>query len=106
GSRPDFLDKKPKLWLRNNQLSVSYNIDESEAGDWLILNADATGFYRVLYSEDMFTEIVNQLITNASVISPLTRSQLIDNYFNFAAAGYVDVTQALRLTKYLGQETT
>ncbi|CAG7837085.1 unnamed protein product, partial [Allacma fusca] len=105
-SRPDFLDKTPKLWLRNNQLSVSYNVDEADAGDWLILNADATGFYRVLYSEDMLTEIVNQLITNASVISPLTRSQLIDNYFNFVTAGYVDVTQALRLTKYLGQETT
>ncbi|CAG7664740.1 unnamed protein product, partial [Allacma fusca] len=31
-SRPDFLDKTPKLWLRNNQLSVSYNVDEADAG--------------------------------------------------------------------------
>jgi hypothetical protein len=41
---------------------------------------------------------------NASVISPLSRSQLLDDYFNFAYKGFITLETALAMTNYLEQE--
>lgn len=52
-----------------------------------MVNQDATGYYRVLYDDDLTSLIRDQLETNASVISPLSRSQLLDDYFTLVFRG-------------------
>lgn len=52
-----------------------------------MLNADATGFYRVLYDAELTLLIQRQLRNDPSKISPLSRTQLLDDYFNLAYKG-------------------
>ncbi|XP_035700559.1 aminopeptidase N [Folsomia candida] len=91
----------PSFWLSNNQTNTTY---EHETGKWIVLNIDATGFYRVLYDAHFTSLILQQLKLNASKIPALSRSQLLDDYFHLAYKGYVHLETALDLTTYLSQE--
>lgn len=85
------------------------------------------GFYRVLYDTTLTRHIRSQLMTNPATIYPLSRSQLLDDYFNLAfkggflcrvgvfrkdvyklfvyyLLGYVNIQTALELTTYLEKE--
>lgn len=74
----------PSFWLSNNQTNTTY---EHETGKWIVLNIDATGFYRVLYDAHFTSLILQQLKLNASKIPALSRSQLLDDYFHLAYKG-------------------
>ncbi|OXA58220.1 Aminopeptidase N [Folsomia candida] len=91
----------PKLWLERDVPIKSVVHDTSK---WIMINQDATGYYRVLYDEGLTPLIADQLRRNASVITPLSRSQLLDDYFNLAYRGNVEIEAALEFTKYLEQE--
>ncbi|CAG7722585.1 unnamed protein product [Allacma fusca] len=102
---PDFSDKTPTLWIPNNVSTMAFTDPSIDTKQWLIVNPDVTGYYRVLYDTNLRNRIREQLETNPEVISPGTRSQLIDDYFNFAFAGYTPMEAALDLTSFLHQET-
>jgi len=53
----------------------------------LLLLYIVTGFYRVMYDEGLLSLIKSQLELDNSVISPLSRSQLLDDYFTFSWDG-------------------
>jgi hypothetical protein len=99
---PDFQNHVPKTWLAKNTLLTSLVHDTTK---WIMLNNEGTGFYRVLYDVQMTNLIHTQLIADSSVISPLSRSQLLDDYFNLAFQDYVSIESALRLTQYLDKES-
>lgn len=71
----------------------------------LALIGNLIGYYRVLYDTHLTTLIQEQLTRNFSAIRPLSRSQLLDDYFNLAFMGHVSLKTALELTKYLDRET-
>jgi len=101
---PDFVNGlTPKLIIKKDVLATSYstNIDTTK---WILINPQAVGFYRVQYDQQLTKHILAQLNSNSSVFPPITRSQLLDDHFNFAQAGYISVSDALDFTNYLAQE--
>jgi hypothetical protein len=79
--KPMLINNIPEFWLSPEPIIKSYIHNTSK---WIMVNQDATGYYRVLYDEALTFKIVSQLESDATIITPLSRSQLIDNYFTFA----------------------
>ncbi|NXI13533.1 AMPN Aminopeptidase, partial [Irena cyanogastra] len=73
--------------------------------DWLLLNLNVTGYFRVNYNQENWDQLLGQLDSNHKVIPVINRAQIIDDAFNLARAKYVDVTLALNTTRFLRQET-
>jgi len=48
-----------------------------------------SGYYRTLYDDELIGLIKKQLDADFNLITPLTRSQLIDDYFYMAYAGKI-----------------
>lgn len=94
----------PDLWIPNNVDSVSYSRTGLDTSKWIMVNPDATGYYRVLYEDKLFQLIRRQFQEDHVQISSTSRSQLIDDYFNLALAKYSEIESALQLTEYLGNE--
>jgi len=90
-----------KFWLRNNESIAKIAHDNTK---WIMLNPNAIGFYRVLYDPALTSVIRDQLMSDHTVISDLSRSQLLDDYFNLAFRGIVPMETALSLTEYLDKE--
>ncbi|CAF3448231.1 unnamed protein product [Rotaria socialis] len=90
-------------WLAPNQTRVLSNV--SLATDWIVFNVDEFGFYRVNYDEFNWQLLINGLKTDRTSFSSVTRAQLIDDSFNLARSGDLNVTVALQLSTYLANET-
>lgn len=49
---------------------------------WIKANVNQTGFYRVMYDEEMWLSIISLLKTNHEVFSSADRAGLIDDAFS------------------------
>jgi len=78
---------------------------EALKDDFLIVNTQETGFYRVNYDEQNWQLIINQLKSNASEIHIINRAQLMDDALNLARAGLLPYDVAFNVTNYLKDET-
>lgn len=101
----DFSDTKPSHWLQPDIEVLTVNTDVSSSG-WVLLNKQATGFFRVKY------ERANWNLLNAALesedfgqINVLNRAQLIDDAVNLAKARQQDFDIAFDLLAYLRRET-
>ncbi|XP_008283094.1 aminopeptidase N-like [Stegastes partitus] len=74
------------------------------ANDWLVANINMKGFYRVNYDDGNWERLLNKLNSQPKDIPVINRAQIIDDAFNLARARIVDVTLALRTTKFLDKE--
>ncbi|CAF4239646.1 unnamed protein product [Rotaria sp. Silwood2] len=90
-------------WLAPNQTRILSN--SVPATDWIVFNVDEFGFYRVNYDEFNWLLLINALKTDRTSFSSVTRAQLIDDVFNLARSGDLNVTFALELSLYLINET-
>ncbi|KTF93522.1 hypothetical protein cypCar_00036697 [Cyprinus carpio] len=72
--------------------------------DWLLANLNVTGYYRVNYDPQNWERLLIQLNSDHKVIPVLNRGQIIDDAFNLARAQIINITLALRTTKYLYKE--
>jgi aminopeptidase N len=101
---PDFSKRTPDLWMKSNELLVNFPVPDTTK--FVMVNPDAYGYFRVHYEPKLLTLIKGQLNSDHNVISPQTRSQLLDDYLTFALlSDYASVVSALELTHYLGKET-
>ncbi|NXD65362.1 AMPN Aminopeptidase, partial [Eolophus roseicapillus] len=73
--------------------------------NWLLLNLNVSGYFRVNYNQENWDQLLNQLSTNHEAIPMINRAQIIDDAFNLARAHYVSVTLALSTTRFLSHET-
>lgn len=72
----------PDYWLPNTDKQVI--IDNAVAEDeWIYLNLNRTGYYRVNYDKLSWKNLINNLIS----LPEITRAQLIDDSFWLARAG-------------------
>jgi aminopeptidase N len=69
-----------------------------------IINSFDSGYYRVNYDLNNWNLLINQLNLNHSKFDAITRAKLIDDSFNLAKAGLIDLTVYLNLIKYLANE--
>uniref|UniRef100_A0A8C8ERF8 Aminopeptidase n=1 Tax=Oncorhynchus tshawytscha TaxID=74940 RepID=A0A8C8ERF8_ONCTS len=78
---------------------------KSEDGKWVLANINCMGYFRVNYDPANWDRLLSQLETNIHEIPLINRGQLIDDAFNLARAKHINVTLALRTTKYLRNDT-
>ncbi|KAJ7427567.1 aminopeptidase Q isoform X2 [Willisornis vidua] len=72
--------------------------------DWILLNVNLSGYYRVNYDQLNLKRLAQLLENNPKAIPVVSRFQLIDDVFALAQFGYVQIETALELTKYLARE--
>ncbi|KAI6182856.1 Aminopeptidase [Aphelenchoides bicaudatus] len=91
--------KVPRLvWLLNKTEIVELG---SIRSSWIIANADSQGFYRVLYSKQIYKELAKQLMLNHHALSTIERASVINDMFAFLKAGYLDVDTVFDLIQYV-----
>ncbi|ETN63471.1 protease m1 zinc metalloprotease [Anopheles darlingi] len=102
----NFQETKPNIWMKAEEMLTISNHD-IPSHDWLIVNLQQTGYYRVNYDERNWQLIVNHLQDRSKfkTIAASNRAQLIDDALNLARAGYLDYSVALNVTRYLVHET-
>ncbi|XP_030045544.1 aminopeptidase Ey isoform X1 [Microcaecilia unicolor] len=88
-------------WLQKTE-DVNLTFSTSE---WLLLNIDVKGYYRVNYDLANWQRLLTALQNNHTVIPVINRAQIIDDSFNLARAKYINTTTALDTTKFLYNET-
>ncbi|EDS27420.1 protease m1 zinc metalloprotease [Culex quinquefasciatus] len=88
------------FWMPPGVSEVSYRID----GDQVLINPQATGYYRVNYDPEMWASIIRDLHENPNTIHKLSRSQLIDDSMQLAHAGKLDYDTAFKVMDYLREE--
>uniref|UniRef100_T1DNX8 Aminopeptidase n=1 Tax=Crotalus horridus TaxID=35024 RepID=T1DNX8_CROHD len=105
----------PVSWLSKGKEAEMYwltdinakNANFSTSADptqWLLLNVNVTGYFRVNYDLENWQRLMNQLNEDLQVIPVLNRAQIIDDAFNLARAKHVGSDLALNTTRYLGLE--
>ncbi|NWI49055.1 AMPN Aminopeptidase, partial [Calyptomena viridis] len=92
-----------RYWLTD--VTDTNNLFKVSSPNWLLLNLNVSGYFRVNYNQENWDQLLSQLSTNHEVFPVINRAQIIDDAFNLARAKYVNVTLALSTTRFLSQET-
>ncbi|KAK9730887.1 Peptidase family M1 domain [Popillia japonica] len=102
-SNPQFSSTLPRFWLTNRTTTV--DLPDFAANDWIIVNVQQSGYYRVTYDEANWDRIISTLVnTNFSFIHRANRAQLVDDSYSLARYGVVSYSIPLRLTTYFTRE--
>uniref|UniRef100_A0A1B6HCQ5 ERAP1-like C-terminal domain-containing protein n=1 Tax=Homalodisca liturata TaxID=320908 RepID=A0A1B6HCQ5_9HEMI len=72
---------------------------------WILLNINQTGFYRVNYERVLWQRLMYQLNSDLTRIPRLSRAQLLDDIFTLAEQGTLPYDMLLEFTSYLQAET-
>ncbi|XP_025268252.1 aminopeptidase N isoform X2 [Camponotus floridanus] len=103
-TNPDFSNTLPTHWLKPQDRNVT--IDGINQNDWIIVNLQQTGYYRVNYDSTIWQKIVDYLKSDDyTKIHVLNRAQIIDDAYHFMMINQHDIIMFLNLIGYLSQET-
>uniref|UniRef100_U3FZS8 Aminopeptidase n=4 Tax=Micrurus TaxID=8634 RepID=U3FZS8_MICFL len=105
----------PVSWLSAGKQAEMYWLTETSAqndnfsipadpAQWLLLNVNVTGYFRVNYDLANWEKLISQLNGDLQKIPVLNRAQIIDDAFNLARAKHVGTDLALNTTRYLSKE--
>lgn len=106
-SNANFNTKTPTIWLKDQVDVFSQSELNFQTDDWIILNIQQVGYYRVDYDSDIWQAIIQQLIENHGVINAINRAVLQDEvYLAFTDASLNRVTayDSINILSYLGRE--
>ncbi|XP_069481390.1 aminopeptidase Ey-like [Ambystoma mexicanum] len=96
---------QPAYWLQGpSAANDTFKVTVGSA-DWILVNLNVVGYYRVNYDQENWRRLLLQLDTNHEAIPVINRAQIIDDAFNLARAKYFATTFALETTKFLTKET-
>lgn len=99
-SNSDFSVTTPRTWLTSENMTMSMNSVYFNHNDWIILNAQQVGYYRVDYSTELWHAIIKQLTENHQGIHPINRVVLRDEIFmawkDFDRVTPADILDSLR----------
>lgn len=103
-SASDFSNTAAIGWMQARTLRVG---DASVASsDWLVLNKQQSGYYRVQYDTQNYQLIANELSKgDFQKIHLVSRAQIIDDVFDFARTERLNYTIVFDIIKYLERET-
>uniref|UniRef100_A0A034VK36 glutamyl aminopeptidase n=1 Tax=Bactrocera dorsalis TaxID=27457 RepID=A0A034VK36_BACDO len=87
----------------------NYNDNEvkitlTNAVDWIKINKNQVGYYRVNYAPEQWQELTNALINARGQFSNADRAHLINDVFSLADAAQLEYSIALNLSLYLENE--
>lgn len=101
GSLGSFSDTSATNWLPQGVRSQNITLPTLSNNDWLIVNKQETGYYRVKYDDQNYKLIADALVTDVTQVHAVSRSQLIDDAFNFAKREEVSFAVYLDLIRFL-----
>ncbi|XP_070155698.1 aminopeptidase N-like [Polyergus mexicanus] len=107
-TEPDFtisMDKPYTFWLSSSSINNFYFFHH--LNEWIIVNTQQIGYYRVNYETNNWLNIARYLnnITLYKKIHVLNRAQIIDDAYYFVKTGQMNLSTFLNLTEYLSHET-
>lgn len=108
GSNPNFDETRADLWLTGSQLEIRNDSAPKPwlPSDWIVLNIQQSGYYRVNYDNELWNLIIGQLNSpQYDRIHLLNRGQLIDDSFHIARSGRISFDIPLDIMNYLERET-
>ncbi|XP_060516441.1 endoplasmic reticulum aminopeptidase 1-like isoform X3 [Cylas formicarius] len=88
------------VWM--NMTEARFEIDPDIK--WIKANVNQSGFYRVMYEEDMWHSLISLLKTNHHTFNAADRANLIDDAFTLCRAGLLNASIPLELSMYLVKE--
>ncbi|KAL6480693.1 hypothetical protein MHYP_G00117260 [Metynnis hypsauchen] len=91
------------VWLLER--SAFHSEMRTVGGDWVLLNLNLPGYYRVNYDVENWERILNQLNSNSQAVPVINRAQIVDDAFNLSRVKLIPVSLALNTTKFLSKET-
>ncbi|KAF3686902.1 Aminopeptidase N [Channa argus] len=94
----------PIKWMKSGVEQQQYWLLHKTGQDWVLLNTNVSGYFRVNYDLQNWNRLLSLLNTNHRGLSVINRAQIIDDAFNLARAKIISTTLALRTTKYLSKE--
>uniref|UniRef100_H3D2Z0 Aminopeptidase n=1 Tax=Tetraodon nigroviridis TaxID=99883 RepID=H3D2Z0_TETNG len=94
--------QQPQYWLLQETGTSTQMKVSGEA--WVLANLHISGYYRVNYDPTNWERLISLLGSNHMAIPVINRAQIIDDAFNLARAKMINITLALRTTKYLSRE--
>ncbi|XP_060615660.2 aminopeptidase Q isoform X1 [Anolis sagrei] len=95
---------QPLLWLdKSSKIFPEMKISDAER-DWIILNVNMTGYYRINYGQTHFRKLAKVLENDPKVIPVVNKLQLMSDAFSMQWSGYLEYGTALYFTKYLEKE--
>nr|XP_012221839.1 PREDICTED: thyrotropin-releasing hormone-degrading ectoenzyme-like [Linepithema humile] len=97
------LNVKEFVWL--TPITPHYYVPKIDNKDWIIVNLQQTGYYRVNYDEDNWKKLANYLYENHANIHVLNRAQIIDDAFYFVQQRELNLTMFWSITNYLYKDT-
>ncbi|XP_038625816.1 aminopeptidase Q [Tachyglossus aculeatus] len=95
---------QPLVWLNESSRVFPEMQTSDSEHDWVILNLDMTGYYRVNYDQLGWKKLALLLEKNPKAIPVIQRLQLLEDAFSLSRANYIEIETALELTKYLANE--
>lgn len=85
--------------------SYTETITVPESTNWIKINKNQVGFYRVNYEIDEWKKLSEALSKDLAPFSDADRAHLLNDAFSLAEAVQLDYNVPLDLTKYLEKET-
>ncbi|KAG5671182.1 hypothetical protein PVAND_001393 [Polypedilum vanderplanki] len=90
-------------WFYHTAEKLIIPIDDA---DWVKVNKDQIGYYRVNYDKSMWESLNEALKADINVMSVLDRAHLLNDVFSLAQGQKVDYATALKMTEFLQKETS
>ena len=82
-----------------------FNLPQNTSdNEWIVVNLQHAGFYRVNYDDQNWDLLTNQLNTNHTLIESTNRAVLLDDSYNLGKAEIIKQTTFLNVTRYLVNE--
>ncbi|XP_077515836.1 aminopeptidase Q-like [Amblyomma americanum] len=84
--------------------SQEFQVPATAPGDWILLNADGIGYFRVLYNPVDSSLLTEQLSKNHNVFTPVQRAVLLDDLFYAALSVRISSNHFAEAIKYVQSE--
>ena len=97
-SELDFEPKTAKLWMMTTSTTIESN------DDWVILNIQSTGYYKVSYSNEIWESFIETLRNNSAVIPASCIVHVSREMLAAVKEGSVNSIYALEIIKHLINE--
>ncbi|KAJ6633456.1 Aminopeptidase N [Pseudolycoriella hygida] len=98
---PGFDNTRPDGWIPQNNTSSQIIIDSLSSNDFLLINKQAAGYYRVLYDARNYRLISDAIIRNASQFHSTNIAQLMGDVLEFYRTRRIPITPVLDLLRVL-----
>ncbi|XP_040152815.1 thyrotropin-releasing hormone-degrading ectoenzyme-like isoform X2 [Anopheles arabiensis] len=92
-----------QFWMPQGTSQVSLEQGDLMDG-FIVVNPQQTGYYRVNYDENLWIRLISKLSSDPSIISPISRGQLLDDCFKLYYSGRVGANIIYNLLTYAENE--